>query len=338
MTVIDGSFGEGGGQILRSCLTLSMITKKAFTINNIRAKREKSGLLRQHLTCVNAAGLITNAEIKGNSLGSKELYFNPGNIDIKNYNFSVGSAGSTGLVMQTILPALLFIKDKMSLTFEGGTHNSMSPPYNFIEKSFFGILRKMGAKITSSILDYGFYPAGGGKFRVNIEGINSLSNIELTERKEINHIKVTAIISSLPEYIATNEINLVKKELNLKDEASSILEVKSAGPGNVLFIEVETEEQTIIFTTFGEKRISLKEVAFDCIEETKRFLRSSVCVDEHLADQILIPIVLSGKGKFRTNKPSMHTLTNIEVIKKFIDINIETKKIEEDVYDILIGG
>ena len=165
---IDGSFGEGGGQILRSSLTLSMITGRAFRIKNIRAGRAKPGLMRQHLTCVRAAAEMSGARVKGAEIGSQSLVFEPGAIKGGVYDFSIGTAGSTMLVLQTVLPALLMADAKSSVTLRGGTHNMNAPPYDFIEKAFFPVLRQMGAQVEASLKTYGFHPAGGGEVCVEI--------------------------------------------------------------------------------------------------------------------------------------------------------------------------
>jgi RNA 3'-terminal phosphate cyclase (ATP) len=165
---IDGSFGEGGGQILRSSLSLSLVTGKPFRIENIRANREKPGVLRQHLTAVQAAAEVGSAEVEGASLGSKALTFVPGKIRSGEFRFAIGTAGSGTLVLQTILPALITAAGPSRIEIEGGTHNPAAPPFDFLQRSFIPLIERMGPKVKLELQRYGFYPAGGGRFVVEI--------------------------------------------------------------------------------------------------------------------------------------------------------------------------
>lgn len=164
LITIDGSIGEGGGQILRTALGLSMVTGQAFRIEKIRAGREKPGLLRQHLTAVNAAVAISGASVEGNVIGSRELLFLPGSTAAREYAFSIGSAGSMTLVLQTVLPALLTADAPSKLTLEGGTHNPFAPPIDFLEKAFLPLVGRMGPRVSVSLERAGFYPAGAGEW------------------------------------------------------------------------------------------------------------------------------------------------------------------------------
>src|SRR5271154_16708 len=185
MIHIDGSSGEGGGQILRSSLSLSLVTGTPFRIENIRAKRERGGLLRQHLTAVLAASEISSAQVEGATLGSKTLTFAPGMIRPGTYHFAVGTAGSGTLVLQTILPALMTASAASQLTIEGGTHNMHAPPFDFLQRTFLPIVNRLGPKITATLSRYGFYPAGGGCFSATIEPCERLAPIHLLARGEI---------------------------------------------------------------------------------------------------------------------------------------------------------
>ncbi|MBN1501872.1 MAG: RNA 3'-terminal phosphate cyclase [Spirochaetes bacterium] len=337
MITIDGSFGEGGGQIIRSCLGLSLLTGKEFKINNIRAGREKPGLLRQHLTAANAAVSLSDADVYGNELGSRELYFKPGKVKPGTYKFSVGTAGSLTLVLQTILPALLTAGQESVITLEGGTHNSFAPSFDFLENSFFKILKNMGVAIESEIEQYGFYPAGGGRAVIRINSVPDLKPLFLTERKKILKISATAVFSRISAEIAKKELNIVKGKFNLESSDCRVREVNSPGPGNVLLLEMESETVTEVITSFGEKNISSEKVAENAVSEAEKYIKAEVPVGEHLADQLIIPICMAGKGAFRTMKPSLHTLTNIEVVKKFIDISIQVTEVNGKEWEIKIG-
>ena len=195
MILIDGSFGEGGGQILRSSLGLALVTGEAVRLENIRAGREKPGLRRQHLTAVNAAVEVGAAEVKGNRMGSQELYFSPKTVKAGEYHFSVGTAGSTTLVLQTVLPALMKADDKSVLTIEGGTHNPMAPPFDHLARAFLPILKRIGWQVRAELEKPGFFPAGGGRIKVSIEPAEKLNQVEIIERGEIIEQRAKALVA-----------------------------------------------------------------------------------------------------------------------------------------------
>src|SRR5262249_963531 len=217
MISIDGSFGEGGGQILRTALGLSLFTGQPFRIEKIRAGRRSPGLLRQHLTAVQASAKIGQAEVIGASIGSTQLTFAPGRVAHGAYHFAVGTAGSATLVLQTILPALLISNDQgqqTHLTLEGGTHNPFAPPFDFLAKACLALVERRGARIEARIERYGFYPAGGGRFEITITPVKSLEPIELNERGKILDRRATALVAHLPRSIAERELGVVHKKLS----------------------------------------------------------------------------------------------------------------------------
>lgn len=338
MITIDGSFGEGGGQILRTSLALSLVTGKYFRIENIRSGRKKPGLMRQHLTCVHAAANIGKARVKGDCIGSESLFFEPTTIRAGSYNFSVGTAGSTTLVLQSVLPALLIAGGKSELTLEGGTHNPFAPPFDFLEKAFLPIIEKMGPKVTVELVRPGFYPAGGGKISVTVEPVKKLSRIDLTERGRICARFAKAVVSNLPLIICERELNTVCKKLKWDRLCTEAREVKnSRGPGNIITLEVASENATELFTGFGQKNVRAEYVAQEAIDQARRYIAAEVPVGRYLADQIMIPMAMAGGGKFRTLPLSRHSMTNINVIKQFLDIDIIVTKInKKDVYEVEI--
>lgn len=338
MIVIDGSFGEGGGQVLRTSLALSIVTGKAFRIENIRAKRKKTGLQRQHLTAVNAAVQICDASAEGNVIGSGSLFFKPGKIRPGNYRFAVGSAGSCTLVLQAILPALVLADRPSELVLEGGTHNPMAPPFDFLARSFLPVLNRMGARVSAALERPGFYPAGGGRFTVKIEPTGSLKEIDLVERGELRKCLARAVVSRIPVHVAHRELKLVQDRLSLGDESLLAEEVESSGPGNFLTVEVESENITEVFTGFGERGVRAEVVAEDTVEMVLEYLASGVPVGRNLADQLLVPMALAGGGRFRTLPPTMHTTTNIEVIRNFLDVRISARECENKAWEIGISG
>jgi len=328
---IDGSLGEGGGQVLRTALALALVTRTPIKITNIRAGRKKPGLLSQHLASVNAAVAVSQAEVRGNAIGSGELYFSPQDIRPGSYHFAVGTAGSCTLVLQTVLPALSLAGGPSELTLEGGTHNPFAPPFDFLAKTFLPLLNRMGPTVMAALRRPGFYPAGGGKISVSIMPVSSLTRIDIPGRDELKACAARAMVSRLPRKIAERELAVIKKELafsplQLHDEEIT----DSPGPGNVVSVEVESEHVTEVFTAFGRRGVPAEEVALEVVAEAGEYLSSGVPVGKHLADQLLIPMALAGGGSFRTLFPTRHTATNIEVIRKFLSVDIEVGASDEN--------
>lgn len=335
---IDGSKGEGGGQIFRSSLSLSMCLGIPVRIENIRAGRSKPGLLRQHLACLLAAKEICDAEVEGAALGSQSIIFKPNEIKAGKYSFSVGSAGSTTLIFQTILMPLLFAKGKSSVSFEGGTHNPMAPTFDFISNSFMAVLNSLGCDIDVALEKYGFYPAGGGLWHASINPISTLNKLKLVERGEIIDLHGKATLSRLPHHIAERELAQVKKRCGCSDEKLQQKFVESVGPGNVISLRANMSRNTAFFEAFGEKNISAKHVADKAINAFRHFDEAKVPVCEHLADQLILPLALGDGGVFRTTKPSMHLLTNIDVVKKMMKADIELIQINDLSWEVIVNN
>ena len=336
MITIDGSFGEGGGQILRTSLALSLVTGKPFTIRGIRAGRKKPGLMRQHLTAVNAAAEIGQAAIEGNRIGSQAFTFKPEMIKPGNYHFAIGSAGSCTLVFQTILPALLIAGEPSEIILEGGTHNPFAPPFDFLEKAFLPVINRMGSRVDAILEKPGFYPAGGGRFKVSIRPAG-LNRIDLLERGNIIHKTARASVANLPVKIANRELKVIREKLEWSRELLKAVNVEnSQGPGNILTVEIESDNITEVFTGFGEKGISAEKVAKRAVKAVQEYLAFDVPVGRYLADQLLIPMALAGGGKFRTLSPTKHTTTNAEIIKKFLDVDIAINEYDQNRWEIEI--
>ncbi len=338
MITIDGSQGEGGGQILRTSLALSLVTGQPFRMERIRAKRQKPGLLKQHLTAVEAARTVGCAEVEGAALSSQTLEFRPVQVTPGNYRFAVGTAGSATLVLQTVLPALLTASGHSTLTLEGGTHNPMAPPFEFLAKCFLPLIHHMGPSVELELRRHGFYPAGGGRFHARIEPAKKLSRLDLLERGPVRSRQARVLVSKLPEHVGQRELAVVRDELKWREDECAIEAVQyPVGPGNAVVLAIETEHVTEVFTAFGERGHAAEEVAKSAVEAAKAWLEAGVPVDEHLADQLLIPIVLAGGGSFRTTKPSLHTTTNAEVIQRFVSISIRTDRESELVWRVQVG-
>jgi RNA 3'-terminal phosphate cyclase (ATP) len=335
---IDGSRGEGGGQIVRTSLSLSMLTGKPVRIKKIRSKRNKPGLLRQHLTALQASAKICNATVTGAELGSREITFVPDDIKSGNYAFAIGSAGSTILVLQTIIPVLIFVKKPSIITIKGGTHNMKSPPFEFFNLCFLPILRKMGIKISATLNRYGFYPAGGGELVIEIEPSSKLSKISLLSRGMVKKISAESLFAFLHVDIAKRELKYLGEKLELPKKNLHITQVRNAKcSGNLVFVKLEFDNITEIISSFGARGISAEEVAKRAYNDSSIYLNSNAAVGEHLADQLLLYICLAGGGEFTTVKPTMHTTSNIEVIKTFLDCNVELKQIDEKIWKMEIS-
>jgi len=336
MITIDGSSGEGGGQILRTSLALALVTERPFRMERIRANRSNPGLQRQHLTALEAAAEVGQARVEGAALKSQEITFAPQAVRPGEYGFRVGSAGSATLVLQTVLPALIIARGPSRLVLEGGTHNIYAPPFDFLQRAFLPLLGRMGPRVDATLERPGFYPAGGGCLSVTIEPRAQLHPIELLDRGKIVRRRVRGIVSRLPRHIAERELETALGKLSWPGDCGSVEEVDSQGPGNVLLIEVHCEHVTEVFTGFGQRGVPAEKVAAGAAREARRYLEAGVPVGEHLADQLLLPLALAGGGRFRTLAPTPHATTNIATLAHFLDTKITAAEVEKGVWEI--GG
>ena len=317
MIVIDGSEGEGGGQVVRNALALSLVTGQPFRIANIRGGRNKPGLMRQHLTAVEAACAIGHAECDGVAVGSSEITFRPGSVRSGEYVFAVGTAGSTGLVLQTILMPLLRADGPSRLVLEGGTHNMMAPPFDFIERVFLPVLNRMGPRVEARLVRHGFYPRGGGRIEVDIAPA-PLSAIECVDRGRLRRVSGTALIAGLPFEIAERELKEARARLDWPEEAFAVRQLADeVGPGNALLLEAEFEQATEIVTGFGRLGLPAEALAKTAAQRMAGYLASPASAGPYLADQLLLPLALAGGGAFTTVKPSQHARTAAEIITLF---------------------
>jgi RNA 3'-terminal phosphate cyclase (ATP) len=342
MLEIDGSHGEGGGQILRSSLALSLATGTPFRITKIRNGRAKPGLLRQHLTAVEATRTVGVAEVEGAALGSKALSFVPGTVAAGAYHFAIGSAGSTLLVVQALLPALLVSEGTFHITVEGGTHNPSAPTFDYFARVLAPILRRLGAQLEIVLDRPGFYPAGGGRIRLNVTGLGGrgrLAPLELCERGEVRSRLVTALISALPRHVAEREIAAACDHLRWDPSAAGLIEAaRSPGPGNTLSVEIGAEHVTELFASIGEKGLPAEKVALAAATEARAWLDAGVPVGEHLADQLLVPLALGSGGRFRTVRPTLHTTTQIDLLRQFIGVEVRATELDDGVWELEVPG
>jgi len=347
---IDGAFGEGGGQVLRTALTLSALTGQATRIRRIRAKRRNPGLAPQHLTGVQAMARICQAELKGATLRSTEIVFRPRSApQAGRYRFDVtngapgGSAGAMTLVFQTLLWPLLFAAGSSHLILKGGTHVAWSPPFDYIAQVYLPTLAPMGIEATCALEAWGFYPAGGGELTATITGSpqRSLQPLTLTERGDLQQVHGRAIACNLPAHIAQRMAN---RAHNCLSEAGLPAEirpsrVRSQGPGAGVFLAAEYEQARAGFSALGAKGKPSETVADEICQALLAHHASSAPVDEHLADQLLLPLALAaGRSQFRAARITQHLLTNAHIIRSFIPAQITVAGDEGEPGTVVVDG
>lgn len=324
MIELDGAAGEGGGQILRSALALSMITGHPFRITRLRANRAKPGLMRQHLVAVQAAAQVSNASVTGTELGSSELRFNPGRIMGGDYHFAIGSAGSCTLVLQTVVLALLYAQQPSTIRITGGTHNTMAPPVQFLQRTYLPLLARMGAQVDIELVRYGFYPAGGGEVIATVRPCQRLEPLVLVERGSLVAGYAEAFVAGVPPGVGLRELGCIGGALEWGESRLHMHRLPGEqGPGNAVLVTLEHEHVTEVFAGFGAKAVRAEAVAQEVVEQAQAYLGSSAAVDEHLADQLMLPMALAGGGSFTASMVSSHALTNAEVIARFLPVVID---------------
>jgi len=334
MIEIDGSYGEGGGQILRTSLSLAAVTGKAVHFTKIRANRRKPGLMRQHRICALAAAEITGGKLTGADLNSQEMTFTPGTIRGGEYHFATGSAGSTMLIAQTIVPILLLADQPSRVVLEGGTHAPNAPVFDFFDRVFLPCLRRMGAEVTATLERTGFYPVGGGKAVLEIQPIREWRPLELTAGGKKISGRIVAIGSGIDREILEDEVRITDELVGSGDWKTEILEADSPGPGNVLYLELVRKNITELFSVCGEFNIPRKTVAERVAGMARKYLDSGAAAGRFLADQLLLPMALGKGGKYLTLPPSLHTKTNAEIIGKFLETEINMDNLENGTFMI----
>jgi RNA 3'-terminal phosphate cyclase (ATP) len=320
---IDGSIGEGGGQVLRTSLALACITGKTVHIANIRAARRNPGLARQHLACVQAARQICNAHCEGARLVSKALDFRPAPIGGGDYHLDVGSAGSASLVMQTILPTLFLAKHPSRVTVAGGTHNPWAPPFGFVSESFLPAILTAGFEARCELIKPGFFPAGGGKIVFEVEPWtrNKGVVIDLCEPHTEPELYARIYTAKLPARIAQRQRRLLRQSGLLFRNIEHVEVKDSEGAGNCVLIRICSPKRVTVFASFGMRGRPSERVIAEVVDLANDFLAGNAAVDRFLADQLLIYMAISQAGCFTTNQVSSHLLTNIEVIKEFLPVD-----------------
>ena len=326
MLHLDGSMGEGGGQVLRTALSLSLVTGQAFAIDRVRAGRDKPGLKRQHLTAVLAAAEIGDARVEGAELGSQRLTFQPKGVRAGAYRFAIGTAGSTTLVLQTVLPALFAADGPSTVELVGGTHNPLAPPFDFLLHAWLPLLRRMGADAGLELRQHGFYPAGGGQVCATVTPATWRPLELLARPSEVRPadscLRADIVWAKVPAHVAEREAKVLRARLSLGEEQVATREVDSAGPGNAVMVHLSLGEVTELVMALGERNVGAEQVAGRAVAAVRNLLAADVPVGDYLADQLLLPMALAGGGSFRTVPPSLHTRTNAEVIAHFLPTRV----------------
>ncbi len=327
MIQIDGSYGEGGGQILRTALALSAVLKKPFTLYNIRCKRRIPGLQAQHVAAVEALARIAEAQIDGVRFGSQEITFIPQKIHSGEYRFEIRTAGSVILLLQAIFLPLCLSKGISDITLIGGTHVQWSPSFHYLSEVFLPTLKGLGISAVAAIERWGFYPKGGGRIRLKINPVRELKPISFIDRGSLKMIRGLSAISNLPRHVAERQkeqaLKRIQGELHIGGEIVVLDDVHSDGPGSFLFLLAEYQRALAGFSSLGLKGKPAERVADEAVDSLKDYLESDGCVDPYLTDQI-VPFMALAKGNssITTMRITQHLLTNLWVIQHFLNITI----------------
>jgi RNA 3'-terminal phosphate cyclase (ATP) len=323
---IDGSIGEGGGQVLRTSLALALITGRPFTMNNIRRRRAKPGLMPQHLKAVEAAREVGTATVEGARIGSQSLVFEPSGLHTGEFQFDIGTAGSISLVLQTILPPLSFAATNSAVTVIGGTHVPWSPCFHYLEMHWLHYMRRIGFDIRLELDAAGFFPRGGGRVLAAVGPVSRLSPLCLTRRGPLKRIRGISAVANVDLSVAERQKARALKEF--KGVAGpieiEILRLTSPSKGTFLLLLAEFENSQCCFYGLGALRKPAEMVAHEAVNELLEFMATEGAIDHYLADQLILPLALaSGVSELRTSKVTQHLTTNAEIIKMFLPVSIE---------------
>jgi RNA 3'-terminal phosphate cyclase (ATP) len=324
---IDGSIGEGGGQVLRSALTLSLLTGQAFSMTRVRASRPRPGLFPQHLAAVQAAAQISAADVSGDRIGSRELGFAPGPVQPGRYHFDIGTAGATSLVLQTLLLPLALAKTTSSLSISGGTHVPWSPCFHYLDWHWRPLLARLGIAFRLELPMAGFYPQGGGELLAEIAGGARPLSLDLRERGGLRRLRGLSAVANLPMEIAERQRSQALRRLGRRitepDVRIDIEPLPARSPGTLLLLLAEFEHSQACCFALGARGKRAERVADEAVDDLFAFLDGDGAVDRWMADQLLLPLALAAQASvFRTAQVSSHLLTNAAVIGAFLPVRI----------------
>lgn len=337
--IIDGSFGEGGGQIVRGSLCLAAALGRALRIEKIRARRPRPGLANQHLAAARAAAKVCGGELAGAKKGALELEFNPGPLAPGRYSFEIGTAGSTTLVLQTVFPLLALSGGESTAMIHGGTHNPMAPPAEFIAESFLPTARLAGFDADIALVRHGFYPKGGGAIRATVRPQQKTPPLDLTAPVDWGRPEATVLITNLPEHVADRERMELADALRI-DSGEVIVDALpgEVGPGNAVMVRYRSGGRTALITAFGEPGKRAERVANEAAREAKNFARSGAAIDPRLADQLILLLALGPGGSFTTSEITEHTRTHAEIIRAFTNQKITFETQKPDLHKVIVPG
>lgn len=342
--IIDGSYGEGGGQILRTSFSLAAILRRPIRIENIRAGRKNPGLQPQHLTAVRAVAKICDGKLKGDSIRSSLLEFHPKEVRPGDYVFDVSdvkaSAGSVNLILQTILLPLAFADKPSHVILRGGTHVPWSPPSNYIDDVYLPILSRMGLLAIYRMNKAGYYPVGGGEVLLDVRPVDKLQPLTLMQRDD-GHVTVYSAVSNLPMSIVERQMNEAVGQLRQLGITPTEVEDEymSPGKGTVAFILYSDGDLKAGFTGIGERGKPAETVAREAAEDFFEWWRSGEALDKHLADQLILPMSLAGgESEFSTSEITQHLLTNVHTVQQFLPVHISVDGKEGEPGTVRIVG
>ena len=329
---IDGTRGEGGGQLVRGALALAVATGRGFRIQDIRRTRSRPGLMRQHLTAVAAAAAICDAHVEGAGIGATTLVFEPGAVRAGDHAFAIGTAGSCVLVLQAIVPALARLAAPSRIAITGGTHNPLAPTFEFLRDALAPQLAVIGWTIDYTLVRHGFYPAGGGELVAAIAPASPAQRLVLVERgARISHA-ARAAISHLPRRIAARELEILCARLNWDLDPRAIVTIEdSPGPGNFAEATVRYANVTEVVTSIGERQRSAEQVASACADEMQRYLRATAPVGEHLLDQLLVPLALAAGGELHAIRWTPHAEAQRELLRAWFARDVDVVRGDDGV-------
>lgn len=341
MIEIDGSKGEGGGQILRSALTLSLLTGKPFKLENIRARRAKPGLMPQHLKAVQAAAEVGGAKVKGALPGSLSLSFEPGRVRPGHYLFDIGTAGATSLVLQTIYLPLARIQAPSSVTIQGGTHVPFSPCFHYLDWHWRRVLEKAGLKLSLEMERAGFYPPGGGIVHAGIQPQAEIKPLQFMERGGLVGVRGLSGVANLGISVAERQRDEALKRLAHRVSPCRIeIEfLKAPSKGTVLLLLAEFEQSQACFFALGERGKRAEQVADEAVDALLGFLSTDGAIDPYLADQLLLPLAIAkGESRLHTSRLTGHILTNAEIIRTFLPVELAIEGVMDQPATVRING
>ncbi len=332
MLTIDGSMGEGGGQVLRTSLALAILTGKAVHLANIRAGREKPGLQPQHLQAVQAAAAICDGQVEGAELKSRDITFTPGKVRDGRYNFNIGTAGSAALVLQTIFLPLARAGGSSQVTITGGTHVPFSPCYDYLERQWLPVMQALGFRARLTMLHAGFNPWGGGQIVAQIHPVGAIQPLQRVERGQLLRVRGLSAVANLDIEIARRQKLQALRRLEpfCPDSKIETVELDSPGKGTLLLVQAECEHATATCFALGALGKRAERVADEAVEELLAFLETGAAVDQHLADQLVLPLAFAnGPSRYKTACITRHLLTQAMLVPMFLKVAVQIEG-EED--------